>query len=183
MEIASAATLPSNAPCWCTTEEIMATKIITGTAAIDKAIKSIAGRGAKLDGDIQTAGLSVLAHVAEHGDTTLADRLFNAMPKGARRLALVEWMLAFGTMRVLDKKNDAERVGMGHVFGYDKERKLDMASAEATAWHEFRKEKAPAEVFDVQAAFNSLMSRIQAAQKKGIKIEHADLIEKLAKVA
>src|SRR5574337_342395 len=70
-------------------------------AGIEKAIK---GRGAKLDADIQTAGLSIINHVAEHGDTTLADRLFDAMPKGSRRVMLAEWFVAFGMIRTLDKK-------------------------------------------------------------------------------
>lgn len=163
----------------------MATKLIQGASAIDKAILSIKNRGAKLDGDIQTAGLSVLAHVAGCGDTTLADRLYNAMPKGSRRLALVEWMLAFGSMTLLDKADADQkaRIALGHVFKYDKAKAHDAEGAEGTLWHEFRKEKEASDAFDVQAAFASLMKRIQSAQKAGkVKIEHAELIEKLAAV-
>ncbi len=159
-------------------------KLINGAAAIDKAILSIKNRGAKLDVDIQVAGLSVMAHIEAHGDTTLADRLYNAMPKGARRLALAEWMLAFGKVRALSKanKDDAAAIAEGRVFAYDKSKSTDMDSAIKTPWHEFRKEKEVAEAFDVQAAVQSLLKRVQNAQGKGVHIEHAELIEKLAKV-
>lgn len=160
----------------------MKTKIINNAAAIDKAILSIKNRGAKLDGDIQIAGLSVLAHIDAHGDTTLADRLFNVMPKGARRLALAEWMLAFGKVRTLVKtsKEDAEAIAAGRVFAFDKTKATNMEGAEAMMWHEFRKEKAVAEAFDVQAAVKSLLARVQTMQGKGVQIEHAELIEWLA---
>lgn len=163
----------------------MAAKIIVGTAAIDKAIKSIAGRGAKLDGDIQLAGLSVLAHIEAHGDTTLADRLYAAMPKGARRLALAEWMLAFGKVEALQANNPEhkERLAAGQFFGFAKTKKTDMAGAEAMMWHEFKKEKALSETLDVQAAVQSLLKRIQTAQAKGVKLENADKLEELVKLA
>lgn len=163
----------------------MAAKIIVGTAAIDKAIKSIAGRGAKLDGDIQLAGLSVLAHIEAHGDTTLADRLYAAMPKGARRLALAEWMLAFGKVEALQANNPEhkERIASGQVFGYAKLKKTDMQGAEDKKWFDMRKEAAPAEAFDVQAAVQSLLKRIQTAQAKGVKLEHAEKLDELVKLA
>ena len=162
----------------------MVAKLIIGASAIDKAIASIKNRGAKLDGDIQVAGLSVLAHVDAHGDTTLVDRLYNAMPKGSRRLALAEWLLAYGKVEALQANNPEhkERIKAGHVFGYAKGKNTDMESAEATPWHEFKKEKDVAEAFDVQAALASLLKRVQGMQAKGVRIEHADKIEALAKL-
>lgn len=144
--------------------------IITGQKAIEKAIDSIKGRGARLDTDIQNAGLAVLLHASEHGDTTLCDRLFNAMPKGARRLALVEWVLAFGQVRVLTQKTDAARLKAGHVFGMDRTKVLNIAGAEAKPWHEMRKEAAPATAFDVQAQVKSLLTRLQAAKSAGLEL-------------
>ena len=180
---ACTAILPGYAPEWCM-EIIMAVKLIIGASAIDKAILSIKNRGARLDHDIQLAGLSVLAHIEAHGDTTLADRLFNAMPKGARRLALAEWMLAFGKVEALQANNPEhkERVAAGHVFGFAKTKNTDMEGAEGTPWHEFKKEKSVAEAFDVQAALASLLKRVQGMQAKGVRIEHADKIEALAKL-
>jgi len=155
----------------------MAIVLIKGTALINKAIDSIKNRGAKLDSSIQQAGLSVLAHASEHGDTTCADRLVQAMPKGGRKLALVEWMLAYGQMRLLDKAkpDEAARMKEGAVFKLDREiRKLDMQAAEETMWHEFKKEAAVATAFDAQTAVAALLARMRGAAAKGLTIEHKE---------
>lgn len=152
----------------------MAIQIIKGAAAIDKAIASIKNRGAKLDSSIQQAGVSVLAHASEHGDTTCADRLVAAMPKGARKLALVEWMLSFGQMRKLDPKqaDEALRIKDGAVFKLDRERTLDIEGALGKQWHEFKPEAAVATAFDAQAAVAALIARLKKAQSAGLSIEH-----------
>lgn len=149
-------------------------ELYKGAAAINKAIDSIKNRGAKLDTSIQLAGLSVLAHASEHGDTTCADRLVLAMPKGARKLALVEWMLAYGQMRKLDQKqaDEAARIKEGATFKLDRTRTLDMEAAQAKQWHEFKPEAAIATAFDAQAAVASLIARLKKAQEGGLAIEH-----------
>lgn len=148
--------------------------LIVGAAAITKAITSIATRGAKLDGDIQLAGLSVLSHIAQHGDVTLADKLVQAMPKGARKLALVEWMLAFGQVRVLDKANaeDKAKIADGATLGFAKDKATDIASATEKPWHEFRKEKPVADAFDAQAAVLRVMAQFKRAGENGLTVEN-----------
>ena len=152
----------------------MSEKLIVGTAEIDKAIASIGRRGAKLDDDIQLAGLSVLAHTAEHGDTGVMDRLVNAMPKSARKLALVEWMLAYGRARKLDTndKDEAKAIKEGRVFKFDKERKLDLAGAQEKLWHKFKPEAPVHTAFDAQAAVKSVLARLAAASKNGLTVEN-----------
>ena len=151
-------------------------KLIKGAAEIDKAIKSIGNRGAKLDESIQLAGLSVLAHAAEHGDTTLADRLVAALPKGSRKLALVEWMLAFGKMRKLDNKvpEEATRIKAGGIFKHDGSRTLDMDGAEAKPWHEFKPEAAISTTFDAQKAVLAVLARIKGAAHSGKDVQHKE---------
>ena len=149
--------------------------LIVGASAINKAIDSIKNRGAKLDASVQLAGLSVLAHASEHGDTTCADRLVAAMPKGARKLALVEWMLAFGQMCKLDPKTEHEAIKAGRLFKLDRARVLNMAGAEAKQWHEFKPEAAVATAFDAQAAVAALLARMRGATAKGLSIEHREL--------
>ncbi len=150
--------------------------LIVGAAAIDKEIGLIAKAGAKFDNRVQAAGLSVLAHVDKTGDTTLADRLINAMPKGGRKLALAEWMLAYGRMRALSSKDkaDADAVKAGRVFQYMHDKSTDMQGATDTPWHEFRKEKAVSDAFDAQAAVKSLLDRLGKAAKDGKTIEHRE---------
>lgn len=163
---------------------IIPAKLLIGAAMIDKAIASIKLRSAKITTDIQTAALSILAHVEEHGDTTLADRLYLAMGKGQRRSSLAMWFVAFGKMRILDKdsKDDLNAIKAGRIFAHDKTRTTNMAGANLKQWHEMQKEEELNKVFDVHAAYLNLMKRIQAAQKEGVTIENAEWIAKLSAV-
>lgn len=145
--------------------------IIKGASAIQKAITSIAGRGGKLDKDIHVAGVSVLQHASEHGDTTLADKLVLAMPKGSRKLALVEWMLAFGQVAKLDPALDKDRLALGQIFKLDKTRNYDEAGAVETTWTDFRREPDVSTAFDVQAAVHNLLERMKRAHLAGLTIE------------
>lgn len=147
-------------------------KLIDNAAAITKAIVSIQGRGAKLDGDIHVAGVSVLAHAAQHRDATLADRLVNAMPKGGRKLALVEWMLAHGQIAKLDAKVDKEAIAAGRLFKIDDTRTLDLKGAMETSWVEFKKEKDVLTAFDAQAAVKSVLQRMTKAVQAGTQIDN-----------
>jgi hypothetical protein len=147
-------------------------QIIKAAADIKKAIASIANRGAKLDGDIHKAGVSVLAHASEHGDSTLADALVNAMPKGGRKLALVEWMLAHGQLAKLDPKADKEAIAAGRIFKLDRTRTLNLEGAIETSWVEFKKEAPVHTAFDAQAAVKAVLARLKAANAKGLTVEH-----------
>lgn len=150
----------------------MAAKLLKGSDAIHKAIKSIQTRGANLDQSIQLAGLSILQHIEECGDTTLADKLFDAMPKGSRRVMLAEWFMAFGLIRALSAKDkdDAKRLQAGAHFGIDRTRKTDLAAAEAKPWFEMKKQEAAAEALDVYKSVRAVLARLSAAAKDGREI-------------
>lgn len=148
-------------------------KLIVGTAEINKAIASIALRGKKLDADIQHAGLSIIAHIEEHKDTTLLDKLIDAMPKGSRKLALTEWALAFGKVRLLDAKNpeDAARIAAKAYFQYDKTRTTDLTSAAAKPWFDFKPEQPVLTAFDAQAAVSGVLAKLAKAAAGGLEIK------------
>lgn len=147
-------------------------KLIKGAVEIEKSLKLLFARGVKLDKDIHTLGVSVLAHASEHGDTTLADKLVQSLPKGVRKLALVEWMLAFGQVAKLDPKADKDALKAGRLFKLDRTRKLDLESAAGTPWTEFKPEAAVHTAFDVQAAVQSVLRRMKSAAEAGMSIEH-----------
>lgn len=144
--------------------------------AIDKAITSIKTRGANLDKSIWECGVSCLAHASEHGDTTLLDKLVNALPKGTRKVAFVEWVLAHGQVRLLDNKVKAERVRIkaGATFILDRERTLNLEGAMQKSWVEFRPEPAVQTAFDLQGSVASLVKRYESAVKNGLTVENKD---------
>ena len=151
-------------------------ELIKEVKAINAKISSIAKRGASLDADIQLAACSVLAHIDQHGDVTLADRLVNAMPKSGRKLALVEFMLAFGKLAVLkaNSKENKAAIESGRVFAYAKDKDTDIEGAIAKPWYEFKKEAAVSEAFDVQASVKAILTRMAKAAKEGKRIDHKE---------
>lgn len=60
-------------------------------------IASIAGSSTELQQSIHETAVSCLAHVRDHGDTTLAVRLLSVLPSGQRRNALAAWFKEYST--------------------------------------------------------------------------------------
>ena len=151
-------------------------KLITDNAALAKQIKSIAVRGKKLDYDIHVAGVSCLHHISLHSDTTLLNDLVNALPQGARKHAFVEWALAYGNVRVLDRSNEADqdKIAKGQVFALDRSKEYDEAGAIANAWYNFKPEPDLLTAFDVHKAVAQLVKRVSKATKDGTALENID---------
>ena len=148
-------------------------KLFTDNAALAKAIKSIAVRGQKLDHDIHVAGVSCLAHIAEHSNTTLLNDLVNALPKGARKHAFVEWALAYGNVSLLDKSldGDKDKIDKGQVFKLDRSKEYNQEQAIANAWYNFKPEADLLTAFDVHKAVAQLVKRVSKASKDGATLE------------
>lgn len=141
---------------------------------IDAGIKSLASRGKKFDADVQNIALSIIAHTEAHSDYTKAEALYAALPAGSRRASLVQWFLAFGKIRALDPKvaEDKAKMDAGARFAFDRGKRTDLEGAHKTLWHSMGKPEAkPSEVFDVQKAAMSLLSRMRKAQKDGVEIQ------------
>lgn len=129
------------------------------TTAIKAAIKSIRTTGAKFDQLVQDTGLSILAHVDAHGDVSLANELFAAMPKGSRTASLAGWLMAYGKLRANTGKDKATV-----PFRFDSNKVTDLESATATHWATFGKpEQAPDAVFDLAKALASLLKKAENA--------------------
>lgn len=147
-------------------------KLITNTADLRKAFKSIQTRGKKLDNDIWIAAVSAMSHHNEHGDITIVNELVEAMPKGSRVNALREFILAHGKV-TFDEENQ--------IFSHDKEGSFDLAGATETSWVEFKPEQAYKPV-DALALVASLVKKINADRHEGDKVTKAQAkaINKLA---
>lgn len=137
---------------------------------IVNSIKSIETRGKKMDADIQRTAVSILAHIEAHKEVSLFNKLYNALPKGARKSALTGWGLAFGKLEANagDDKKEAP-------FKYSRDKITDLAGAIGNPWYNFAPEKAPDELFDVRKALAALLNRAGKAQN----VNDADLLAKL----
>lgn len=151
-------------------------------AGIELAIKSITNRGASLDKDIALTGLSVLAHIAQHKEVSLFQKLYAALPKGSRSNALVAWALQYGQIAVnMDKDTKKAR-----PFVFDGGKTTDLVEATKKPWFDFKKPKDVADEFNPELAFLNFMARIEAGIKKGTIAEGDSFIAGLvnqAKVA
>lgn len=118
---------------------------ILDAKGIDAAITSIVKRGASLDALIQQAAVSVVKHIDEHGDITLANRLQVSMPKGSRSNALTAFLLATGKIKVRVLPQNASKAMKEAFkdmpFEFDRDGKTDMEKALSTPWFEFKKPK------------------------------------------
>ena len=154
--------------------KVPAYKLIVGNADIAKAIASIKTAGAKLDKNIQVAALSVLAHIEQHGDITLFESLYAAMPKGARKLALCEWAFKFGKLSAnTDEKSKAVK-----PFLFDKAKTTNMEQAMIEPWFDFKPEAKPDQAFDFQAMLLALITKAEKRGADGKEVINSELMLK-----
>ena len=162
----------------------MSKKIDLSTSdGIKSAIASIGRRGKKLDNDIQDCGLACIAHIEAHGDVTLFESLYDNMPKGSRRNALVAWGIEFGKVRLLTEAEIAKLKAADKpvpTFKYDGKATTNLAGATDMPWTEFKPEPSPAEAMDVMAAIEALIKK--ANGKAGIMTGQEAMLEELTKI-
>lgn len=143
--------------------------IITGSADIKRAIKSINTARTKLVDQIQQAAIAVINHAHIHGDVTLASDLCLAVGNGMKHEALRLYLSEFGPMAPNDDKETKASAPMKfakskRVEGDDLADMLERAAAKA--WFDFKTEK-PAEAFSFAADLHKLLGRLEKATEQG----------------
>lgn len=124
-------------------------------ASLNKELASIKTAGAKLDSRIQDAAVAVLYHFDKNHDNGLVNRLYMALPAGARKTAMVSWLLAHcAVVANTDKATKQEQ-----PFVYDRTKKTDPEAGAADPWYNHKADKAPDEVFDLQKAVRALLAK------------------------
>lgn len=130
-------------------------------AELNKSIDAIKRSGQKLDALIQTTAVEVLEHFAQHKDTGVVNRLYLAMPKGARSSALASWLLAYGAL----VPNTDGTTKKEQPFRYSADKATKPEAAAADMWYDHKPEKAVDEVFDLQKAVRMILKKAGAAPK------------------
>ena len=132
------------------------------TAAISQ-IK-ISGKG--LDEAVQSVGLSVLQDEAINREPWLALKLLNALPKGSRRNALVDWFRKYGQIAVNLDKETAKTKPLLFVDGM----KTDLEGAAKEPRWKCKPEKALTVEFSaakLEAEVARMLLKVQDGQAKG----------------
>lgn len=141
------------------------TKLLVGTAVIEKELGSIKVAAAKLDTRLQVVGMSILAHINEHHNITLFNSLLDSMGKGHRKAAMVDWALKFG--QVSQNKGADGKLDKDMPYKWDKSKVTDLVAAEEMPWYDCKPDKLD-EVLDIQKMIAAI---IRKATKEGAQIE------------
>lgn len=148
-------------------------------AQINKQIALITRAGAKLDAFIQTTAVDVITHYAEFCDTGLVNRLYNGMPKGSRKAALTEWLLAYCAVVANENKATAKE----QPFVHSKDKVTDIEGGAAKNWFECKLDAKPADVFDFQKFVKSALKKYGEAEVTNMTVEQAHALAALAGIA
>lgn len=143
------------------------------------AIQNIKITGKALDAAVQDVGMSVLQHVETNREVSLAIKLLNALPKGARRAALVAWFTNYGMISVNTDKATAK----DRPFVFNADAKTDLEEAAAKPWYKAAPERPVSEMFDFQAALAALLKKAEKAEQAGLEIKGADKLAQARKLA
>lgn len=131
-------------------------EIIREVGTLTKRIGAFARLGKKWAQEARVLALSTLVHAATHGDITLATRLVNAMPAGARKAAMVDWFENFAPVRWSQKQQCFE---FPKPYGEVKD-KFDLTGAEATPFDEFTPDRSTKEL-TIEQVIKTLRSRLK----------------------
>ena len=146
------------------------------TAQINKQIALITRAGAQLDAFIQETAVDVITHYAAWCDTGLVNRLYLGMPKGARKAALTEWLLAFcAVVPNLNKATAKEQ-----PFIHSKDKVTDVEGGTAKKWYECKPDAKPADVFDFQRFVKQALKKYGEAEITTMTAEQAHALAALA---
>lgn len=146
-------------------------------ATIEKAIVTVAKTGKALDDLIQMTGLSILNHIQQHGEASLLVKLYTALPRGARKKALLDWSCKYGAVTLnVDDKGKVDKL-IPLVF--KKGRPTDLVGATAEPWFECAPEKIEDVDFDFAGLLAMLLAKADKAEAKGLPIKG---LERLAAV-
>ena len=152
-----------------------------GKKDIEYAIGVIKVRGEEFDQAVQQVQLSVLHHMDQHGDITLFEGLFAALPKGSRRNALAEHAVKYGKL-VINLDSDPKK-RKAKPFLFDKTKTTDLAGAQAEPWFEMSPKKPVDMAFDFQAQLLALLKKADKAANDPLKnFQGRDLLEAARKL-
>jgi hypothetical protein len=97
------------------------------------------------------------------------------MPKGSRKLALAEWLLAFGKVEA----NTDDKTKKALPFVHSKTKQTNISMATAKPWFDFKPEPTVDQAFDFQKLLLGLLSKADKAAQGDKEIVGADLLAKV----
>jgi len=151
---------------------------LAGKADLAAFIAHIGRNGVQMDRMIQLAAVHAIGHAIQFGDIVYANRLFEAMPKGARLQAMVKYLEKYGPFIY---------VAAAKEFMFDKAHKrvFDGVKLMQTPWYEVDAGTVQIKsTLDVQKMVDAMIKRLETAIEKDDRtIQHSDLLDELKDTA
>lgn len=148
---------------------------LLSTSELTTKINAIKKSASELQSEIQLAAVNAVGYSIEHGDITIGQKLFDALPNGVRRASLVAFFEKHGNFAYLKEEKR---------FAHYKndERAFDEVALLATPWASAKKEVIVSE-YDLDDMFNKFMKRMETAFKQhessGVKIKNSEVYDYL----
>lgn len=127
-------------------------------AEIDKAIKSIQGRGASLQDDIQQAALACVLQVQNHGNVVPLNRLYQALPEGSRKIGFAIWATRYAGVK--GNKDKDTKASLPLAYDHD----TDLKGAIANPWFTVRSEPTLQAALDAEKVLKATIHRLIKAE-------------------
>lgn len=140
-------------------------------------ISKVRLNGKEQDRNIQRAAVHAIGHAMQHrGAVVFANRLYNALPKGAKLGALVKYFEKHGPF-VFSKASES--------FKYFRSEDLEFDGAQlmTTPWYDIPKVAPTVATLDVQKQVDALIERIENALDKGRPVMHSSLLDDIKEAA
>lgn len=128
----------------------MSTLKILSPEAIESNIGTISTTGAAFQALVHETAVSCLSHIAQHGDTRLATKLMNAMPKGARREGLAVWFQKFSSKKLNFRLDPETHLYVAKLHADRAVSDFKVEDADATPFWEASKEVRPGRTFGIE---------------------------------
>ena len=149
---------------------------LMSTSELNTKINAIKKSASELQSEIQLAAVNAVGYSILHGDITIGQKLFDALPSGVRRASLVAFFEKHGNFAFIkDEKRFAH-------YKND-ERQFDEVALLGISWASAKKEVITSE-YDLDDMFTKFMNRIEKAFKEhdasGAKIKNPEIYDYLA---
>ena len=134
---------------------------------INAAIAKISKTGAAFDKLVHETAVSVAEHFSKYKDTGLVNRLYLAMPKGARSSALSSWLLKYvAVIPNTDIKTKKEKpfVSAKDAAG-EWTKETDALAGAQDPWYNHKPEKPVDIEFDMLTMVKAMLRKLEASTK------------------
>ncbi|MUL17324.1 hypothetical protein [Aliivibrio fischeri] len=122
-----------------------------------------------IDHEIHVEALKAVNHLRLHGDLTLADKLYNEMPRGKRRQQLANWFVKYTNLEFYTKElRQKQKVSPNRIFWINKQKNNNADLNVIPPWFSYKSEKTNENTFDIIHQFNNLKKRTKDALDRNL---------------